>query len=98
MTAMILPRYSIRTLLIATLVCALVSFVTRQAVLGRPWAIGIAAAIGTSVVLLLSHMFLFALAQMVTAIRKSSRKPEVGGSPFASAGLPRQVVAPIDPE
>jgi hypothetical protein len=43
-------------------------------------------------------MLVFAGANLMVAIRKSFRRPEMGGSPFASAGLPRQIVAPIDPE
>lgn len=95
---MILPRYSLRTLLIATVICALISLVVRQAILGRPWAIGLGAAIAAAVLVVFSHMLLFAAANVLVAVRKAFRKPEVGRSPFASAGLPRQVVAPIDPE
>jgi hypothetical protein len=95
---MILPRYSLRTLLIAMVVCALISLVVRQASLGRAWAIGLSVTIAAAFVVILSHMLMFALANLLVAIRKGYRKPEVGRSPFASAGLPRQVVAPIDPE
>lgn len=95
---MILPRYSLRTLLVATVICALISFVVRQAGLGRPWAIGLAVTIAAGVAVIFSHMLLFAFANGLVAIRKSFRRPEMGKSPFASAGLPRQIVAPIDPE
>ena len=98
MNGMLLPRYTIRTLLIVTFNCAVISVLLRQAILGRAWAIGVSTAIGTAVVLLVAHILLFAVANVFVAMRSASRKPVVGASPFASAGLPRQIVAPVDPE
>lgn len=95
---MILPRYSIRTLLLITILFAVLSLVARQAMLAKPWAIGLTVATGAAGVLILSHMLLFALANVFVAVRHAFRRPEAGRSPFASAGLPRQVVAPVDPE
>ena len=38
---MILPRYSLRAILLVTAICALASFIVSQGLRGKPWAAGV---------------------------------------------------------
>ncbi|NOZ38781.1 MAG: hypothetical protein GXP24_00970 [Planctomycetes bacterium] len=56
---MLLPRYSLRTTLIATSGCAVFFVVLGQAVHGQPWAIVVSVAVVSLVVMLLVHALLY---------------------------------------
>ena len=94
---MLIPRYSLRTLLIATAACALFSLVVADAVRGKPWAIGMTAALSALGVVFLLHPLAFAMAALFASVRKQLTPPPQGTSPFASAGPPRQIVRPSPP-
>ncbi len=65
---MLLPRYSLRTTLIATTVCALFFVVLGQAVHGQPWAIVISVAVLALVVTLLIHALLFLITTVLARL------------------------------
>ena len=85
---MLIPRYSLRWLLVLITVAGGVSLVLSYAFppRNRDWAIGIAAALGCLVVLMLLYALAFlaawAVAQVETSISKS--RGGEGSSPFAS--------------
>lgn len=94
---MLIPRFSLRALLIATAVCAVFSLVLAGAVRGQPWAIGMTAGLGSLVVVFLLHPLAFAVASVLASLRGQVTPPPVGTSPFASAGPPRQIIPPQPP-
>lgn len=96
---MLIPRFSIRNLLILTAVAACFSLVLAQAVQGAPWAIGFCIAAASLVTLAIGFALLF-LASLVihgglSALGEFLR-PAKGTSPFASAGPPPQQVPPSE--
>lgn len=94
---MLIPRFSLRALLIAMAVCAVFSLVIAGAVRGQPWAIGMTAGVAGLASLLLFHPLAFAVAAMLAAVRRQVTPPPPGTSPFATAGPPRQVISPKAP-
>lgn len=94
---MLIPRFSLRSLLIATAVCAVFSLVIAGAVRGQPWAIGITAAFAALVTVLLLYTLAFALASIVAKLRGNITSPVAGTSPFATSGPPRQIIPPSPP-
>jgi len=80
---MIIPQFSLRWLLGLTALCAFVSFVLSFAVRQQPWAIGIAAAMGSALGLAVLFVITFLVAWLIT--RASARvfgQQPVGQSPF----------------
>ena len=94
---MLIPRFSLRALLIATAVCAVFSLVLAGAVRGQPWAIGMTAALGAFLAVMLLHPLAFGLALVASSLRVKVTPPPAGTSPFASSGPPRQIIAPSPP-
>ncbi len=94
---MLIPRFSLRALLIATAVCAMFSLVIAGAVRGQEWAIGVTAGVIALAAIVLFHPLAFALAAVMAGIRRQMTPPPAGTSPFATAGPPRQVLPPAPP-
>lgn len=94
---MLIPRFSIRALLIATAVCAVFSLVIAGAVRGQPWAIATTAGAFSLAALLVFHPVVYAIAALIAGVRKQSEPPPPGQSPFATAGPPRQILPPAPP-
>ncbi len=96
--SMLIPRLTIRGILIAMIGFGFLSVVLADAVRGRPWAMAFTAALLMVVVLafLFAALFLCSLllVQLVGVWRSSSVRT---GSPFASAGPPPQVIPPEEP-
>ena len=98
---MLIPRFTLRWLLLLTTVCGGLSLVLSYAIQGREWAIAVSLALGAIPLLFLLHALAFAVAwgfaQISNGISGMAYKPK-GASPFASAGPPRQIVPPVEPE
>lgn len=99
---MILPKFSIRAMLVATAAFAVLSLVLAQAVRGEATA-AIAFLVGAGSIVLAFGFYCWtfaaawACAWLVRAILETGRPPPVG-SPFADAGPPKQIITPVDPE
>lgn len=94
---MLIPRFTIRWLLLLTTICAVVFFIVGFAVRGESWAI----AISTSVVSLAFAFFLYGLFFvaafiLATLFGIAKRSQPVGGTPFATAEPPPQVIPPME--
>lgn len=94
---MLIPRFSLRALLLATAVCAVLSLVLAGAVRGQAWAVSMTAGFSTLAALLVVHPLAFAVASVLSLLRKQLSPPPSGTSPFATAGPPRQVIPPKPP-
>ena len=94
---MLIPRFSIRALFIATAACAVFSLVIAGAVRGQPWAIGMTAAFAALLAVMLLHPLAFGLALVSSSLRVKVIPPPEGTSPFATSGPPRQIIPPSPP-
>lgn len=94
---MLIPRFSIKALLIATALCAAFSAILAEAVRGKPWAFGVSAALAAVAILLLLHAVTFAMASVLALVRSLLAPPPPGASPFATSGPPKQIVTPLSP-
>ncbi len=72
---MLLPRYSLRTTLLVTTVCALFFVVLGQAVHGRPWAIVVSVAVVSLLVTLLVHALLYFITTVLSRLVGSQPLP-----------------------
>jgi hypothetical protein len=100
--AMILPKFSIRAMLIATAVFAVLSLVLAQAVRGEATtAIAFLLGIGSIAVAMGLYFWAFGVAWACAWLLRNvagAGKAPVVGSPFADARPPKQIIAPVDPE
>jgi hypothetical protein len=98
---MLIPRFTIRWLLVLTTVCAGLSLVVSYAVQQKPWAIAFSLGMALIPLAFLLYAITFLVAwlcsQMLQALGGRGRVAQ-GASPFATAGLPRQIVPPTEPE
>lgn len=99
---MILPKFSIRAMLLATAVFAVLSLVLAQAVRGEAMA-AIAFLVGAGSIVLAFGLYCWAFAAawacawLVRSVAGFGKAPRVG-SPFANAGPPKQIITPVDPD
>ena len=94
---MLIPRFSLRTLLGAMTVFAVLALVVSMAVRGQSWAIGVAAGAASLVLALVVNAALFVAAASATAIVDVFRPRDAGQSPFADSRLPSRHATPEDP-
>ncbi len=60
----LLPRFSLRMLFVAAIGASLLGLIMRQAVLGAEWAIAIAVALASLVLIFAFHVLLFGLVRL----------------------------------
>src|SRR5438876_9569530 len=74
---MILPRYSVRAILLVTAICAVVSLVLAQGLRGKPWAAGMSIGLLAVTVTLTLGALMFALLwALAIALRSGARRGE----------------------
>ncbi len=76
---MILPRYSLRVILLVTAICAVISLVLAQGLRGKPWAagmtMGLVAAVVTLVLGALAFGLIWAAATLLARFGASHDRP-----------------------
>jgi len=92
---MLIPRVSLRTYFVATLVLAIFCVVLGFAVDGREWAAGVSLAIIGAVGALAMYAVLFAIAWVFVEGRMAAQHPQPA-SPFITDEPPKQVMPPVD--
>lgn len=96
---MLIPRFTLRWLLVLTTICGGLSLVLSYAMQGHEWAIAISVMLAAVPLLFLLHAFAFTAAwgfsQVANALTGMAYKPK-GVSPFATAGPPKQIVPPAE--
>jgi len=82
---MLIPQFTIRWLLVLTLICAGVFSIFRAAVLGSPWATGVSIGIVSAGILLLVYAATFAGVWLVSLVSGGRRRrgSKSGQSPFS---------------
>jgi hypothetical protein len=94
---MLIPRFTIKILLILTAVAAVLALVLREAAVGhQAWAIAVCTLLGSLAAVFLLFILFWSLAWIwdQTFGQAFRNQPPQGGNPFASAGPPRQLVPP----
>jgi len=95
---MLIPRFSIRFLLLLTTFCAVFFFVMTLAVQGSQWAVAVCVATGGLLLSMLMQAGTFGVAWAFTSFFGLFRRDELASSPFASAKPPPQYIEPLTPE
>jgi hypothetical protein len=88
---MLLPQFSLRSILVATAVCGIVSLVGAAALRGAPWAAAVIIAIAAVGAILVVHGLMFFVVWLLSLVTPGARSPVVGHSPFAQT----TVAAPV---
>jgi len=92
---MFIPRYSIRTYFIATVVLAIFSVIFGYAIDGSLWARGVTVAVIGAAGAFGIYAVLFAIAWIFVEGRMAMEVP-VAQSPFVTDEPPKQVMPPVD--
>ena len=95
---MLLPRFSIRWLLIVTAVCGGFSMVLAAAVREQRWASAITIAVGGAMLAFLLYAMFFAAALVLSPLNGLKRQAPVVRSPFAQHVPAPQLIAPDEEE
>ncbi len=98
-TDVLIPRFTIRGLLLLMTVSSFVSLILTFAVRGRAWAIAVSAGIAGLLLALVGYAFVFGVAYVV-AFTAGLLRGNAGGpsTPFATAEPPPQIIPPDEPE
>ena len=83
---MLLPRFSIRWMLLLTTVLAVLSVVVRQATLGSSWAIALTATVALSAAIFLLYGVMFLLACGLASLTRTLKPPQQPENPFVIEG------------
>lgn len=93
----LLPRFSLKVMLVLTTVLAFCFLAFRQAILGQYWAQAVVTMLGCCVALFALFAILFAIAYFFSIVGRERIATRVE-SPFAQDRLPPQVIPPRDVE
>lgn len=96
--AMLLPKFSIRSLLLLMVVAGFVFLTIAQAVSGQAWAIAICIALLSLTLSFLVYAAVFFLAVPAALVSQAMETNTVPTSPFATHQPPPQILPPQDPE
>ncbi len=95
---MLIPRYTLRRLLLVMTGVALFSLVIAQAVQAKPWAIGLVAAVAGLFLSATLYACVFVGAWAIAGLRSGKGRQVSSQNPFRSASQPPQIIPPVDPE
>ena len=96
---MLIPRFTIRGLLLLMTVSSFLSLILAFAVRGRVWAIAASVGVGSLLLAFLGYAFAFGVAYVVAAMAGLLRGTDAGpATPFATAEPPPQILPPDEPE
>lgn len=95
---MILPHFTIRWLLLLTACSSVFFLVVSHAVQGKIWAISLSAAVASVAVAFLMYAAFFGLAFVLASVQNSFSQRRIGGTPFATAEPPPQILPPQNPD
>jgi hypothetical protein len=95
---MLIPRFTVRWLFLLMTVCSVFFLIVASAVRGQLWAIALSVAITSAVVAFLCYGVFFGLAYVLASLFGLVRSRPGGGTPFATAAPPPQIIPPEEPE
>ena len=98
-TDVLIPRFTIRGLLLLMTASSFVSLILTFAVRGRVWAIAVSVGIAGLLLAFVGYAFVFGVAYVVAFTAGLLRGTAAGPStPFATAEPPPQIIPPDEPE
>lgn len=89
---MLIPQFSLRWVLAAMTVLAVVSLFLGQAARGQPWAVGVSAAVVMLAAVGVVHGLLFFVVWAFSVIFSRRRKPRAPFAPASAAPFAQQTV------
>lgn len=95
---MLLPKFSIRSLLLLMVVAGFVFLTASQAVRGQSWAIAVCIALLSLLLSFVVYTVVFFLAVPAALISQAMETNTAPTSPFATHQPPPQILPPQDPE
>ena len=95
---MLIPRFTIRWLLLLTTVSAVFFLVVTCAVRGDAWAVSISLGVVSLAVAFLVYGAFFGAAWLVASVVGLFREGSPRKTPFATAEPPPQIIPPEEPE
>ncbi|MHB0960947.1 MAG: hypothetical protein ACYC0X_33725 [Pirellulaceae bacterium] len=95
---MLIPRFTLRRLLLLMTASGVFFLIVAQAVDGHAWAIGVSLAGASLLLSFLVYGILFVLAYLLATILGWIRSPVAVSTPFATLEPPPQIIPPEDPE
>jgi hypothetical protein len=95
---MLIPRFSLRSLLLLITAISVFCLIVAQACRGQAWAIGFSLAVAYLALAFVVYGVLFGLAYLLAALRGRARTRVGVSSPFATSEPPPQIIPPGDPE
>ena len=95
---MLIPRFTIRWLLLLTTLSGVFFLTVSLAVQGKTWAIALSLAVGSVVVAFLLYAAFFGFAFILASMLGGFRQVPGTGSPFATGAPPPQIVPPSEPD
>lgn len=101
---MLIPRFTVRRLLWITAVCGVLSWVLAIALnpnvelQDKVWAVAVSIAAGSLLVAFVCYAAFFGAAYILATVFGLVRQKPVGGTPFATAQPPPQIIPPREPE
>jgi hypothetical protein len=95
---MLIPRFTVRWLLVLTAACALLAFVVSLGIGGSVWAMSLAITLGSLILTVLLYAAAFLLAWAAAAAWRWSVRRASPASPFAMHTAPPQLLIPEEPD
>lgn len=96
---MLIPRFTVRGLLLLMTVSSFFFLILAFAVRGRAWAIAVSAGAASLLVAFLGYAVVFGVAYIVASVVNLLRGAGPGpATPFATAEPPPQIIPPDEPE
>jgi hypothetical protein len=95
---MLVPRFTIRWLLLLTTVSAVFFLVVTHAVRGDAWAVAVSLAVANLMVAFLVYGAVFGTAWLVASAPRRAGGRSATGTPSATAELPLQIIPPEELE
>jgi antibiotic biosynthesis monooxygenase (ABM) superfamily enzyme len=95
---MLIPRFTLRWLMLLITVISVFCVIVAQAFRGHAWALGISLAAASLMLAFLTYGVFFCLAASLAALWGLHRQDVGVASPFATVEPPPQIIPPEDPE
>ncbi len=96
--SMLLPRFTLRRLLLFMVGCAAFCWVVAAGFKGQTWAIAFSAGVASLGFMLLLHSMTYLVAWWISLVTDLFRPSSKRQSPFAEGSMPPQLIPPQEPE
>ena len=95
---MLIPRFTVRWLLLLTTVCAVFFAIVAWGLRGNSGALALSIAVGSLVLAFVCYGAVFGVAYVLASLLGVFQRRPTGGTPFATAAPPPQILPPDEPE